>query len=228
MLKVDLVKLLVRLFGPAPKSIIDQKTNNNGIDQYAIQQGNNPSRPIVRILYSRHSGHNVSDFVAQLLEEILKNCKKYSEVRRDRIDPSGSYKPYIHQDIESPNCKLFIILAEDSFNLRSVENIRSGHEHFYDEIEQCARYIEEKKKEGMFVLIYLKQSTKDNALSCLQDQLIAKIDAYGGKGEEIMNLIQTQQAIDCIEPTGNDAYNLKFRDLYKKRLEAELEMKSII
>lgn len=200
--------------------------NGNSRNQSEYYGCTKPS--FVRILYSRHNGHNANDFVAQLFEELLKECKKYDKVYRDRKDCPGTFTSYIQENIDSPNCKLLIIFAKDSFDLRNSENTKSGHGHFYEEIKQCVKCIKDKKKEGMFVFVYLKDSTAETSFLDLQNHLTSKIDVYEGKGEEIMNLIQTQQAIDCMEPNGDDAYDLYLRDLYKDRLKFQLKNINII
>ena len=187
------------------------------------QLGQSGGKTFVRILYSRHTSLNVSDHVAQLLFELLRDCKKYNYIRMDKVDNAGPFKNQIHEDIVSPNCKIIIVLAKDSFEI----NKSHGHENFFQEFVRCTDAIKEKIKEKKVVPVYLLQSTEDCALDDLKTSLLLTIGTYHNKGklfsEELLTLLFNQNAIDIVEPVGDDVSDLDFREAYKNKLKLKLK-----
>ncbi len=205
----------------------DVRPDNGNAKNIAAQYGLT-ERPFVRILYSHHSYYNDSDFVAQVLSEIIDRWGIYEPVHLDRTDGEGKYEPMIHGEIGNPNCKVIIIFAKDSFENDPMKG-QSGHSTLYREMELCVKLIKlEKKKDNMFFPVYIVNSEKE--IPKIKEAIIDTIKEYDSDSPQqftfdLKNTLFALNGIQAPKPNCTHVIKIRDRETYMRFLEGQLEDK---
>ena len=212
------------LFNSRNKSLGDVRPDNGDAKNIAAHYGLT-GKPFVRIIYSHHSYYNDSDFVAQMLSEVIDKWGIYEPVHLDRTDGGGKYEKMIHGEIGNPNCKVIIIFARDSFDVDFSES-QLGHPTFYREMELCVELINrEQKKDCMFFPAYIVKS--EDEIPQIKAAIIEKVREYNNDlsqqfAEDLNKTLFSLNSIVASKPSCNAVIKIGHRETYMKSLEDEL------